>query len=59
MVCRFCGSFLYLLPFYLSGFEILMKMRTWLSDAVQHLVPNDNFHCQMASINDKFDLFGS
>jgi len=28
-------------------FEISMTLRTQLPDAFHHLVPNDNFHCQM------------
>jgi len=40
-------------------FEILMALKTWLPDAFHHLVPNDNFHCQMSLKNAKFDLFGS
>jgi len=40
-------------------FEISMTLRARLPDAFQHLVPNDNFHCQTPLKNVKFDLFGS
>jgi len=40
-------------------FEILMSLQTWLPDAFHHLVPNDNFHCEMPLKNAEFDLFGS
>jgi len=39
--------------------EISMTLRTRLPDAFHHLVPNDNFPCQMPSKNAKFNLFGS
>jgi len=49
--------------FAVQGFEvthrILMTLQTRLPDSFHHLVPNDNFHCQMPWENDQFDLFSS
>ena len=66
-VCPFSrGFFVQLTVLLLQGlevtyaiFEILMMFRTQLPDAFHHLVPDDNFHCQMPLKKAKFDLFGS
>jgi len=40
-------------------FEISMTLRRWLPNSFHHLVPNDNFHCQMPLKNAKFNIFGT
>ena len=53
----FLRRFMYDLPFW--RYKALMTLRTRLSDAFHHLVPNDNFDCQTPLKNAKFDLFGT